>query len=422
MLGRPGTIQNDTHGRPFGQGSPFANDSMAPFNTHLPSNAAESYPQYSFLGQGSFQGAPEHPQYLSPELNENGHVRAATLGFRGDNDEIVASPVLQHDIITPAVSSPWKSVAEPVQTSQTVAATVGPASATHTTSVPLQSPWGPVEDVFPQTSEATVAPIVSPTKAEASTPEAVVASKHAVPEAHISTSHAQETAEPVLEEAPSLLEAVVKPAPAQPSAKAPRKSAQAVQPAASAPEPTSTDAPSAPVAPKAPWAKEEEGKKKKNAAPSFSLREIQEAEAQKLEAKKVAEREKERLARASVTTDSKEESQPFIASWGLPTSQAGARGNTPLREAAPVPSPASVASPVWTTPVKAPAAKKTMKEIQEEEETRKKLAAKEAVASTAAVKRGYAETTTKVLHPICLAISRYLIPQLGGPSSVKCHQ
>jgi PERQ amino acid-rich with GYF domain-containing protein len=395
VLGRPGTIQNDPHGRPLGQGSPFINDGVATFTSHLPGNAAESYPQYGFLGQGSFQAAPEQQQYLSSELNGNEHNRTSTLGFRGVNDEIVASPTPQHDTVIPSVSSPWKTVAEPVQTSQTVVATVTASSVAHTTSVSLQSPWGPVEDV---TSESTVAPIISPTNDEASPTEAVTASKHVAPEAQIPTGYAQEKAEPVFEDIPPS-EAVAKPA--QPSGKASRKSAQVVQPPAPVSEPTSTDVSSVPVAPKAPWAKEDEGKKK-NAAPSFSLREIQEAEAQKLEAKKAAEREKERLSRASVTTDSKEETQPFIASWGLPTSQAGVRGSTPLREAAPVPAPASGASPVWTTPAKAPAVKKTMKEIQEEEETRKKLTAKEALASAAAIKRGYAETTIKVryrIHP-----------------------
>ncbi|KAF5312343.1 hypothetical protein D9619_003116 [Psilocybe cf. subviscida] len=411
--GRPGTIQNDLHGRPFGQGSPFVNDGMAAFNNHLPSNAVESYPQYGFLGQGSFQAAPEQQHYPTSELNGNGPARASTLGFRGVNDEIVASPTPQHDTAMPAVSSPWKTVVEPVQTSQTVAAPVAFAPVINTTSIPLHSPWGPVEDIPPQTSEATVVPITLPTDTEGGTSEAVAAPK-LVPESQIPPSHALETVEPILEETPSPSEEVAKPT--QPSGKASRKSTQVVQPPAPVPEPTFPDASPAPVALKAPWAKEDEGKKKKNAAPSFSLREIQEAEAQKLEAKKAAERDKERLARASVVTDSKEDTQPFIASWGLPTSQAGGRGSTPLREAAPVPTPASVATPVWTTPAKAPAVKKTMKEIQEEEETRKKLATKEALASVAAVKRGYAETTTKVAVAPPLSSSANNVWTTVGPS------
>lgn len=372
---------------------------MATFSNHLPGNAVENYPQYGFLGQGPYQAAPEQQQYLSPELNGNGngHIRSSTLGFRGVNDEIVASPTPQHDTIMPSVSSPWKTVAEPVPTSQAAAA--APPIAPHTTSAPLQSPWGLVEDVPPQTPEASIAPVVPPTSADVSAPETVATSNHI--EAQIATSHAQEAVEPPTEDISSPSEVAIKPT--QPSGKASRKSTQTVPPLTPVTESTFADALPAPVAPKAPWAKEDEGKKKKNATPSFSLRDIQEAEAQKLEAKKAAEREKERLVRASVVADSKEETQPFVASWGLPTSQAGARGNTPLREAAPAPTPASVATPVWTTPAKAPTVKKTMKEIQEEEEKRKKLAAKEALASAASVKRGYAETTTKVCYRIYLA-------------------
>ena len=45
------------------------------------------------------------------------------------------------------------------------------------------------------------------------------------------------------------------------------------------------------------------------------------------------------------------------------------------------------------TPVKD---KRSLKEIQEEEESRKKFAAKEVAVAQAAAKRGYAESTSKV--------------------------
>ena len=87
--------------------------------------------------------------------------------------------------------------------------------------------------------------------------------------------------------------------------------------------------------------------------------------------------------------------------WGLPTSQVGARPapGVHVKETVPLASPPSAtspAAPVWTGVAKAGVVKKTMKEIQEEEERRKKVTIKdkESVASTA--RRGYADTTTKV--------------------------
>ncbi|KAH9850659.1 hypothetical protein C2E23DRAFT_929799 [Lenzites betulinus] len=157
---------------------------------------------------------------------------------------------------------------------------------------------------------------------------------------------------------------------------------------------------------KAPWAVDDD-KKPKTPGSAVNLREIQEAEAKKAEARKAAERERERAARAATAVQS-EDFQTFTATWGLPTSQAGAaRTSTAAKESpvsspftgAPAPVPAGP-TPVWTNATKPPAAKKTMKEIQEEEERRKKLAAakeKETAASTA--RRGYAETTTKPVAP-----------------------
>ena len=140
------------------------------------------------------------------------------------------------------------------------------------------------------------------------------------------------------------------------------------------------------------WAREEDITKKRASGISMSLREIQEAEAKKLESRKALEREKERSSR--VTTESKEDIQPFTASWGLPSSQAGSRNNTlPTREPA---APASSNTPVWTTPsLKQPAIKRTMKEIQEEEEKHKKQISKETIVATN-VKRAYADSTAKV--------------------------
>ena len=145
-----------------------------------------------------------------------------------------------------------------------------------------------------------------------------------------------------------------------------------------------------PPTPKVAWAKEEDIKKKASGI-SVSLREIQEAEAKRLESRKAPEREKERSAR--VTAESKEDIQPFTASWGLPTSQAGSRNNSiPIRETLAV-SASSPTTAVWTTPsLKQSAIKRTMKEIQEEEEKHKKQISKEAIVA-ANVKRAYADST-----------------------------
>ena len=147
-----------------------------------------------------------------------------------------------------------------------------------------------------------------------------------------------------------------------------------------------------PPTPKVAWTKEEDATKKKASSISVSLREIQEAEAKKLESRKAAEREKERSAR--VTAEIKEDIQSFTASWGLPTSQAGSRNiSLPIRETPAVPTP-SATTAVWTTPLlRQPTMKKSMKEIQEEEEKHKKQISKEAIV---AAKKAYADSTGKV--------------------------
>ncbi|KAI0662392.1 hypothetical protein C8Q70DRAFT_557263 [Cubamyces menziesii] len=192
------------------------------------------------------------------------------------------------------------------------------------------------------------------------------------------------------------------------SAQAAQASPQApkVTPPVPAPKPPSPAPVSAPAAEQKPaWAVDEE----KKAKAALNLREIQEAEAKKLEARKAAERERERAARAAASAQP-DDFQPFTASWGLPTSQAGARNTnatkeTPASSPFAAPSP-TTAPPVWTNAAKAPVAKKTMKEIQEEEERRKKLAAaKEKETMAVAARRGYAETTTKPAAPA---------PQVGG--------
>ena len=181
--------------------------------------------------------------------------------------------------------------------------------------------------------------------------------------------------------------------------------------------PSPVAAPAAPPAePKAPWATDDDVKKAKPSGVALGLREIQEAEMKKLEARKAAERERERAARAAGTSQA-EEFQTFTTSWGLPTSQAGAaRSVAAPKDAAASPTAAATTptAPVWTNTAKPAVAKKTMKEIQEEEEKRKKQVAKEKETVAAAAKRGHADTTTKVMYNVipqtCVSM---LIPLLA---------
>jgi PERQ amino acid-rich with GYF domain-containing protein len=178
--------------------------------------------------------------------------------------------------------------------------------------------------------------------------------------------------------------------------------------------------------PKSAWTKDDEGKGKRGTTASISLRAIQEAEAKKQQSLKASEREKERN-RANITSEAKEDSQPFTASWGLPISQAGARNvNTPTKDV-PALSAATIqtssVTPVWTTPAKAPVVKKSMKEIQEEEERRKRQAAKD--ISVATTKRAYAETTNKAssIAPILLKNSSHQTPDaIFDPNCFIEHQ
>ncbi|KDN34612.1 hypothetical protein RSAG8_12311, partial [Rhizoctonia solani AG-8 WAC10335] len=128
---------------------------------------------------------------------------------------------------------------------------------------------------------------------------------------------------------------------------------------------------------------------------SLSLREIQEAETRKAEARKAAER----VVKTSAPTPVTDEAATVTGSWGLP--QVGARVN------APAPTAAANNGPAWTKPAVTPTGKKSMKEIQEDEERRKKVAAsaaaanavKETTAVTAAqqaAKRAYAESAKNV--------------------------
>jgi len=170
----------------------------------------------------------------------------------------------------------------------------------------------------------------------------------------------------------------------------------------STPPPPVVSVPTKPV-----WSTEDD--KKKSSGGPTSLRDIQEMEAKKQEARKAAERERSR-APATTTAPVSEDSQTFTASWGLPTSQVGAKSPAKDTPGIMVPStsaststsvtlssptnPSSAPVPVWTNTQK-PASKKSMRDILNEEERRKKAAFKEPVTAGSS-RRAYAETTNKV--------------------------
>lgn len=167
------------------------------------------------------------------------------------------------------------------------------------------------------------------------------------------------------------------------------------------------------------WATDEE--KVKPAAP-MGLREIQEAEKKRQEARKASEIERERAARAAAGASPTEDVQ-YTASWGLPTSRAGARADNIATAKDTASSPSTSGTPVWTNATK-PAAK-TMKEILEEEERRKLQAAKEKETIASAAKRaaqgGPPKVSAKLLSDCLLSISDILaqgivasVPLTGG--------
>lgn len=295
------------------------------------------------------------------------------------------------------------SIARPAQQSQPTSAVNEPSPWFTASQSATADGWGPVQGP----NSLTVSNL-----GQHNQQQEQEASLHSQP----TTERREETPAAVaaLEPAPEAL-AADNVAPVQ-APKASRKSAASpavTKPAApqtpKAPSPSPSPATPSPVKPV--WSTEDDKKKASGAA--MGLREIQEAEAKKQEARKAAERERARAA-AAAQAASQEETAPFTTSWGLPTSQAGkTQSNTLAKDAA---APASSSSstqpgtpaPVWTNSTKAAPAKKTMKEIQEEEEKRKKLAGKE-TAAAAAARRAYAETTTKVSDLLFDVFPKFLL-------------
>lgn len=120
------------------------------------------------------------------------------------------------------------------------------------------------------------------------------------------------------------------------------------------------------------------------------LREIQEAEARKSEARKLAERDKDWNVRSINALPEDPPLSPSV--WGLPVSHAGSSRPTPTQQQSSPPS--AQPAPVWINTGKPVQLKQTMKEIQEEEELKKKVLIKE--KDPVQNKRAYAESANKV--------------------------
>ncbi|KAJ7480189.1 hypothetical protein B0H11DRAFT_2280849 [Mycena galericulata] len=399
----------------LGQGSGFVHI-RAPQDSSFGEVAPNNFPE--FLGSPQVDGPPFGPgqQYShlhSAPYTPQSPVAAPTL-FGQPAKSIAPQPPAQNSGLP--TQSPWGAVPDSASARRSATFdSVRPAAHSVINTVPttpLQtSPWG--------------------TAVQASEPSPWFAASHGVVDEHnwkeerghsLTFSnlgqHNQQftsvpaevpSAPPVADEATQPVEIPDAEVPAKPAAAAPQRTK--VRPKSTAQTvaqpPIAPTTPSIPAAestisvpsgpPKAAWTKEEEAKKPKPSGVTLSLREIQDAEAKKADARKVAERDRDRAARASSSTAPvPEEAQPFTASWGLPTSQAGVRA-APAKETAAASPTAGGTPAVWTNATKPTATKKTMKEIQEEEEKRKKLASKETAA--AAARRAYAESTSKAPTP-----------------------
>jgi len=409
----------------LGSGSGSVN---APYTDALGNNAYRDYGGFSAGGQHTLAqtfnnrnvgGMPfsdtNQQQYSASSFPAQQQFTSIPETFDQQAARAPAQTAL--NVQEPVISSPWGVVEHSVPKLPGPFDAIHPTSANtvpnHTPTPPQPSAWGTPSQLYKQ--NMPISDIVSPQTSIDSVKEEIESNIVATgqlagssaempfviePKTEVETSVNEiiSPLEPVPEPIPPVAVPVPAPVTTTKSKEKSQQSALATAPPTeipAAPVPVSPSSPQPPVMTpsKAPWAKDEDSKKT-----ATSLREIQDAEAKKVEARKAAEREreKERAARAAVAAAAAEDVQPFTASWGLPTSQAGKVSAAPQ----PKETAASVAAtpttpPVWTQAAKPAATKKTMKEIQEEEERRKKTAIKETTAGMAS-RRGYAESTTKV--------------------------
>jgi PERQ amino acid-rich with GYF domain-containing protein len=309
--------------------------------------------QYTPITQ-QFNAVPPQPSSLDPLYAQSGLVSTQTNAQTQqlpwpdatkspDPQSTVVNGTTQHTSAPPP-TSPWN------QPTQRAGSVTIPKDA---------SPWliashGPVDNAWNE--PAREAPVVHEALANKDAEEATIAADPVT----MSGSLAEIRTEAESAETSTPTSTVNKTSSSGKSRK--NKEPKATTSSALPPQPEITSP--YPLIHKPVWQKEDEAKK------TISLREIQEAEVKRTEAKKAAERERERVARAAAVSE-KEDIQAFTTSWGLPTSQAGSRnGPSPAKETSSSPVVAST-PPVWTNASKVAPTKKTMKEILEEEEKRK---------------------------------------------------
>ncbi|PWZ01330.1 hypothetical protein BCV70DRAFT_158536 [Testicularia cyperi] len=139
----------------------------------------------------------------------------------------------------------------------------------------------------------------------------------------------------------------------------------------------------------APWAAREDAAP--TSSPGPSLREIQEAEARRAEARRAAEKAAVRARMVTSPSGSGSEELPTTLSWGLASAPAS-KNAVSLGDGSATGSGTSAtpAAPVWNAGKAAP--KKTLMEIQQEEQKRaEKLKAQQA-AQAIAMRKGYADS------------------------------
>ena len=175
----------------------------------------------------------------------------------------------------------------------------------------------------------------------------------------------------------------------------------------------------------APWAVTKEDKEAWSSPAGPSIREIQEAEAKQAEIRKHAVAESRAATGSPAQTPSDE--KPQSMTWGLPS-----QGQKTSVIASPT-ATSSSSTPVWGGGESGP--KKTLKQIQEEEESRKARLAAQARATQAATgaaagsKRGYADlaATTSVSQKsignitlrMTISCSQLLVGRLWGPAEKR---
>lgn len=217
---------------------------------------------------------------------------------------------------------------------------------------------------------------------------------------------------------PVVAEYTAKPAPPEvPASAAPTSQPASIAPAVSVPASAPATGPKpSPWATTAPTSSDERPKPTQ----TQSLRQIQEAEARRAELRKTAERA-ERAKRAvaaavPIAPVTDEPSAPVTQSWGLAAPSVSSRPAPPAVEP-----PANTATP-WSKG--GPAPKKTLKEIQEEEERQKSqalaaAAVREGAAAIGANVKGYADRA-KVRGP--LDLSTQLLIRAADYYGPKCRR